>query len=215
MALVIQSVNRGFKAGKVHDSYYTNNDIIWQAKYAMDILETQDFSKDNHVLVFDNASNYLKCANNALSAQKMPKGIPKVGTNWGIKITQKDENGQPIYVSNNKVQKMKIKMGPSCFSDGSPQDLYFPNGHKHAGIFKGMAIILQEHGFGDMSKVCAECSKFKCKPGASDCCCRQILCNQPNFINVPSLLEAACKSCGFRIIFLPNFHCKLSFIEQC
>jgi len=33
------------------------------------------------------------------------------------------------------------------FSDGSAQLLYFPDGHQHVGIFKGMKVILEECGY--------------------------------------------------------------------
>ena len=42
--------------------------------------------------------------------------------------------------------------------------------------------------------------------------------NEPDFINVKSLLEnleIACEARGFRAIFFPKFHCELNFIEQC
>jgi hypothetical protein len=42
-----------------------------------------------------------------------------------------------------------------------------------------------------------------------------VLCNQPDFARVESLLKAYCKSQGVEVIFLPKFHCKLNFIEQC
>lgn len=48
-----------------------------------------------------------------------------------------------------------------------------------------------------------------------DCCCRRLLYNEPDFVNVPSLLETECNSRGFKVIFLPKFHCELNFIEQC
>ena len=78
-----------------------------------------------------------------------------------------------------------------------------------------MATILQERGFGDMNKVRAECKEFKCTPKATECCCRRILYNQPDFANVPSLLETTCKARGFTVMFLPKFHCDFKFIEQC
>ena len=47
------------------------------------------------------------------------------------------------------------------------------------------------------------------------CCCRRILYNEPDFVNVESCLEATCKALGVLVIFLPKFHCELNFIEQC
>jgi hypothetical protein len=93
--------------------------------------------------------------------------------------------------------------------------LYFPDGHERAGTFKGMVTILEERGFKDMSKKRAECPGFKCAPPAIDCCCRRTLYNQPDFVDVESLLELECKARGFRVIFIPKFHCELNFIEQC
>jgi hypothetical protein len=82
-------------------------------------------------------------------------------------------------------------------------------------VFKGMAAILMERGFMDAPKLLAQCEKFKCKPDVTSCCCRHILYNQPDFINVTSKLEKPCTRRGSRVLFLPKFHCKLNFIEQC
>jgi hypothetical protein len=41
-----------------------------------------------------------------------------------------------------------------------------------AGVFKGMAVILEERGFADARKLRAECKNFKCAPPALNCCCR-------------------------------------------
>ena len=39
--------------------------------------------------------------------------------------------------------------------------------------------------------------------------------NEPDFKNIDSILEADAKACRFQILFLPKFHSKLNFIEQC
>lgn len=39
--------------------------------------------------------------------------------------------------------------------------------------------------------------------------------NQPDFTNIPSLLEMTYTVRGFNVIFLPKFYCELNFIEQC
>ena len=106
-------------------------------------------------------------------------------------------------------------MGNAQFADGTPQPLYFPKGHTCAGIFKGMVMILEECGFQNMSKICAECKGLKCLPGATSCCCCCILYNQPDFSEVPSVLQLTCKTLGVLVYFLPKFHCRLNFIEQC
>jgi hypothetical protein len=63
-------------------------------------------------------------------------------------------------------------MGDGKFRDGMPQSLYFPVGHEQAGFFKGMAVILEERGYGDVSNIRAEWPKFKCEKGAHQCCCQ-------------------------------------------
>jgi hypothetical protein len=78
-----------------------------------------------------------------------------------------------------------------------------------------MAVILEERGFEGVQKVRAECSGFKCDKAVDRCCCRRMLFNEPDFVNVESLLEITCKARGYAVIFLPKFHCELNFIEQC
>ena len=145
----------------------------------------------------------------------MPKKTSSPKKNWGVEITDHDANGKLIYGSDGKPLKKKINMQDGRFTDGSPQPLYFGPDHPRAGIFKGMAVILQERGFTEESKLCAECPKFKCKPGETKCCCRRVLYSQPDFVAVESLLETHCKARGFSVIFFPKFHCELNFIKQC
>ncbi|KAJ8589880.1 hypothetical protein M405DRAFT_737872, partial [Rhizopogon salebrosus TDB-379] len=47
------------------------------------------------------------------------------------------------------------------------------------------------------------------------CCCRHMLYNEADFMNVKSVLELACDTRGISVLFLPKFHCELNFIEQC
>jgi hypothetical protein len=61
----------------------------------------------------------------------------------------------------------------------------------------------------------AECKEFRCEKGATDCCCRRVLYNQPDFVKVESLLETTCKARGVGVIFWPKFHCEISMIESC
>ena len=53
-------------------------------------------------------------------------------------------------------------MNPAYFENGQHQDLYFPEGHPHAGFFNGMAVILEERGYIWAHDLRAECKKFKC-----------------------------------------------------
>ena len=207
-----------FKPGKNRDGYFTHEDIIQQAEHAIDIL-TRHYPQDDHVFVFDNAPTHLKRAEGALSARKMPKSTSKPGHNFGVEVNVTGEDGKLVYGPDGKVIKVKVPMSNGTLPDGREQSFYFPEGHEHAGMFKGMAIILEERGFtgvtGRKSKN-AQCGKnFSCKPGATDCCCRRILYNQPDFVGVESLLEKACKARNSQVLFLPEFHCELNPIEQC
>jgi hypothetical protein len=215
-----KSARRIMRPGKAKDGYFSNDDILEQAEEAIRIL-WEFYPQYEHVFIYDNASTHLKRGDGALSARKMPKATPKVGENWGVEVTKRDPiSGKICYKADGKPEKIKIPMVDACFSDGTPQPLYFPKGHPRAGVFMGMAKILEERGFGDMSKVRAECKGFKCAPpseigGTQNCCCRRILYNEPDFTNVKSLLEERCKVLGIPILFLPKFHCELNPIEQC
>jgi hypothetical protein len=180
----------------------------------MDILE-KHYPDDKHVLLFDNATTHQKRADDALSASKMPKFTPKLGKNWGVETNVICEDGKPVYGADGKLQKKKVQMTDGTFADGSSQALYFPEGHPQEGIFKGMAVILEERGFADASKLKAQCKDFKCAKGAASSCCHRILYTQPDFVDVKSNLEIICEARGFQVIFLPKFHCEINFIEQC
>ena len=213
------SARRLFRPGANRDGYFTNEEIIEQVDEAINILN-EYYCEFDHVFIYDNATTHLKRADDALSARKMPKNTPKPGKNWGIEVSKRDPaTGKLVYRSDRSVEKVKILMRDGRFGNGEPQSLYFPMDHADKnlrGIFKGMAVILEERGCGDMSKLRAECKGFKCKPGATTCCCRRILYNQPDFAEGESLLETHCRARGTHaVVFLPKFHCELNFIEQC
>lgn len=180
----------------------------------MDILR-EFYPQFDGVFVYDNMTTHFKRAEDTLLARRMPKNIPKEGTNWGIEVTKHDPaTGKPICKPDSTPEKIKIQIKDAQYASGEMQPLYFPDGHPRAGVFKGMAVILKERGFGNVSKKRAECKNFKCKAGATDCCCHRILYSQPDFATVNSLLEAICNASGFQVLFLPKFHCELNFIEQ-
>ncbi|PPQ84264.1 hypothetical protein CVT25_013163 [Psilocybe cyanescens] len=81
----------------------------------------------------------------------MPKNITKEGHNWGIEVTKCDPlTGKPIYKPDHMLEKIKICMKDRQFPNSDSQPFYFPEGHSRAGIFKGMAIILEERGFSNI-----------------------------------------------------------------
>ena len=115
--------------------------------------------------------------------------------------------------------EVRIPMGDARFADGSPQPLYFPPDHPtHPGLFKGMAVILEERGYTGARKIRAECIGFKCPKDPDGeyghCCCRRILFNEPDFVNVPSLLSSLCAKNNVPAIFLPKFSPELNPIEM-
>jgi hypothetical protein len=60
-----------FKAGKNHDGYFSNANIIDHTTQAMDLV-TKYYPNDNHVFVLDNAPLHMKQADMALLACNMP-----------------------------------------------------------------------------------------------------------------------------------------------
>ena len=194
-----------FKAGKCREGYFTNENILEQTNIAMDIAEKY-YPNDNHVFIFDNATTHQKRPATALSARKMTKNPNKT---FGAEVTV-FENGRIRYTPDGKPQKVKVRMDPGKFLDGSPQDLYNENGD-----FKGMTKLLLERGLTQEATLNAECKNFKCADETASCCQRRVLYNQPDFAGQVSALEISCRERGFEVIFLPKFHCELNFIEQC
>lgn len=142
-----QSAHQLFKPGKNRDGYFSNEDIIEQADEAINILR-EYYPEFDHVLIYDNATTHLKCPEDALSARKMPKVMPKPGKNWGIKVSKRDPiTGKFKYRTDGSIEKTKILMQDGHFENGEPQPLYFlmdyPDKNLH-GVFKGMAVILEE-----------------------------------------------------------------------
>src|ERR1700683_4122488 len=115
----------------------------------------------------------------------MPKFSPKHGDewdginwgegkkprNWGVETSVIDENGKLVHDKNREVLKKKVRMADGQLADGTPQCLYYPDGHECAGVFKGMAVILEERGYAGVQKLRAQCLKFQCKKGIAMCCC--------------------------------------------
>lgn len=208
-----------FRAGKNRDGYFTSEEILDHATHTMDII-SERYPDDDHVLIFDNAPTHLKRAADSLSARHMPKN-PAMASNapFQVETNEIGPDRKPVYRPDGKLKKTKINMHDTTLPDGRHQHLYYPPGHPHAGDFRGMAELLEECSYADAKKLCAECKGFKCPAtppaGASSCCCRRLIYNEPDFTHVESLLEAHCRCRGFKVIFLPKFHCELNCIEQC
>jgi hypothetical protein len=133
-----------FKAGKNRDGYFTNDDILNHAMAAMNILD-KHFPHEHHVFVFDNAPMHLKRPDDALSARRMSKNPTKPKNPFfGVERNVVGNDGKPMYDLSGKLLKEKVPMGDGTLENGTRQSLYFPPGHPRAGVFKGMAQILEE-----------------------------------------------------------------------
>ncbi|KAF7332384.1 hypothetical protein MKEN_00120200 [Mycena kentingensis (nom. inval.)] len=163
--------------------------------------------------------------------KRKPRKPPKdpKDANFLAKVNERNPDGTVKYDEHGNISKVEIQMTGATFADGTPQDLYFPpDATKHAGKFKGMALILEERRErGDLGDIIskealgtklAQCKQFKCMPTAdgspSTCCLRRMLYEQPDFAGVQCCLEAACAPFGVSILFLPRFHPELNPIEM-
>ena len=90
---------------------------------------------------------------------------------------------------------------------GQPQSMVTPSGEA-----KGLKQVLEERGF-NISKLKAKCSPV-CPFESQNCCLAQLLSQQEDFANQPSMLETLIKAAGHECIFLPKFHCELNPIEM-
>jgi hypothetical protein len=203
-----------FQAGKAREGYFNNENSRAHLNMAAEILK-QDYPDEDHVLVFDNAKTHVKRPEGSLSALQMPKGP---SPHFMVEVNDVGDDGKLKYTEDGKIQKKKIPMSNGNFN-GQEQVFYWPvdSNHPHAGHFKGMVQILEERGFQNASKLKAQCRKkfSDCSPERTDCCCRRLLFNQPDFAFVESILEKEARALGLRVVFLPKFHCELNPIEQC
>ena len=77
--------------------------------------------------------------------EKCHKETAKARDKLGSQSLKTWDNCKIVYDSaTGKLLKVKIRMGPGYFNNGTPQDFYFPEGHEQAGVFKGMAIIIKK-----------------------------------------------------------------------
>ncbi len=106
-------------------------------------------------------------------------------------------------------------MRNSILPNGDSQELYYPDDHPTMpGWFKGMEMIIHEWGLWPSQGLNAQCKKFHCKEGSTNCCCQCLLFNQPDFVNQKSWLEEYITAREHICNFYPKYHCELNFIEQ-
>lgn len=134
------------KPGKNRDGYYTSEDVVLQVEEAMNILN-QYYPQYKHIFIYDNAPNHLKRPEGSISARQMQKSTPKPGKNRMVQITKHDAMGKSVHNPDGSIIKESIQMSNTVLPDGRVQELYFPEGHEQVGVFKGMVVLLKEHGF--------------------------------------------------------------------
>jgi hypothetical protein len=200
-----------FEAGNAREGWFTYIELLAQTDRAIDIFESKTKGTATGLFMFDNAPSHQKRADNALSARYLPKRPnegwtrvkdgPRMRDGW---YEAKDTDGTTSRVV---------------------QSLYFPETHPvHPGWFKGMEQIIRERGLWPQAydargrlvdgKLNAQCEGFKCQPGRTDCCCRRLLFNQPDFAQQKSALTELIERRGHICDYYPKYHCELNFIEQ-
>jgi hypothetical protein len=81
---------------------------------------------------------------------------------------------------------------------------------------KGMKQILIERGLwrNGLNADCQLCKDKVDDINRTDCCTRQIILLQPDFMEQKSALKEAILEAGHKCIFYPKFYCELHFIER-
>ena len=118
-----------FKADKNWDGYFTNDKILAQANWVVDVLDN-NYPDDTHVFVYDNAKTHMACWPDALSVWYMTAKPPKdVASNFLCTVKNPDGTTQ------------KILMQDGQFVDNTPQPIYFLNGQSQAGLLKKQTAV--------------------------------------------------------------------------
>jgi hypothetical protein len=148
---------------------------VFKRFYGVSVIQTRDQFRSR-----SQSTRHPHRQATAPSATKMTKNL---STKFGAEIMV-TVNGKIQYASNGKPQKAVIQMGSHSHSNFYDSD----------GLFIGMTRILEECGLVAESKLKASCKGFNCEKGATDCCQRRVLYNQPDFTEGESALEIACKA---------------------
>src|SRR6185369_16802478 len=172
------------KPGKNDEGYWTAECLIEQVEYKAIPIFEALFPNCIAVFAFDNSSNHSTFAPDALVAKRMNIGP------GGNAPKMRDTFWGP----NNERQSMN-------FSDGKP---------------KGIKQVLIERGLWKKNMVgeCKLCQDRNNDPSRVDCCGRQIISLQPDFLAQKSALVEVIENAGHVCIFFPKFHCELNFIER-
>lgn len=180
------------RPGKNEEGWWTADHLLDQVEnYAIPIFEALHPNAVG-VFAFDNSTNHGAMPENGLNAKNM--NVNPGGRQAIMRDTY---------------------YGP----DKKFQSMVFPSNHpKYPGQAKGMRIVLQERGLwkdgllGDC-KLCKGKSKI-IDNAKTDCCMRQILSLQDDFVAQKSRLQEVIEQHGHKCIFFPKYHCELNWIEM-
>src|SRR5882757_4762919 len=165
-----------FKAGKNRDGWFGSDQLLTQVDQVVDVFEGLTRGNAQGLFLFDNAPSHQKRAPDAISAWKMPKRaflflfpLESCLLTWrSIAHADPKESWKPCADGPH--------MHDGRFSTGKSQSFYFPDNHlSMPSWFKGMAIIIAERGLWPADGLPAQCPSFRCPPGRTNCCCRQLL----------------------------------------
>ena len=198
-----------FKAGKNREGWFGSNELIAQVNHTIDIFEGLTKGNAQGLFLFDNAPSHQKRGSDALSARKMCKSELSFDNSFVFYQSFAEPKGGWTHHPDGP------RMRNGTLPTGESQPFYFPLDHPTMpGWFKGMEVINCEWGLWPAGGLPAQCPGFHCPPGRTDCCCRQLLYIQPDFLKQQSLLQELVESHGHLCDFYPKYHCELNFIEQ-
>jgi hypothetical protein len=183
---IIEDARKIIYPGSNGDAWWDTAQLLDQVKQAITIFEA---AHPNCValFIFDQSSAHASPAPDALRAFDMNK------SNGGKQRKQQDT----VIPQSNPVAELR----------GKPQKMTLENGNP-----KGLQQVLEERGF-NVCHLRAKCSPV-CPFESKGCCMSQLLSQQDDFVNQPSMLESLIRDAGHECIFLPKFHCELNLIEM-
>lgn len=200
-----------FKPGKMRDGWFSADNLLAQVDRAIDIFEGLTKGWAQGLFLFDNGPSHQKRTDDAISARRMVKGV-YISSSQDACLTY-----FPAPRKGWAHNPGSSRMRPSTLPNGKTQYFYFPEDHPTMpNWFKGMEVIIWERDLWpeDGKGLPAQCPQFKCPADRTDCCCRQLLFNQPNFCSQKSQLQEYIESRNHLCDFYPKYHCELNFIKQ-
>ncbi|RPA78671.1 hypothetical protein BJ508DRAFT_349096 [Ascobolus immersus RN42] len=187
------------------DNYWTGEKMVNHLVNIAIPIFRKAFPCCQALFAFDNASNHVAFADDALVAGRM--NLSPGGAN---------------------VPRMRETF---MHGKGLPQHMVFPDNHERVALRgkpKGMEQVLRERGlWRDRNaagiKFRAQCptrdGRQGCPTDPNDpsfraCCARTVLAEERDFREQKGLLAESTFAVGHEVIFYPKFHCELNFIER-